>query len=82
MSKITEAQRQAFIDAICDELNADEVRDDYSGRGMYGKTCYGVVTKNPEAVLMEAGRAGLPVPRQDSMGLSTIIYWPQIGGAS
>jgi hypothetical protein len=56
---------------------------DYSGRGMYGRTCVGIVLDyNAVADLSEAIRdAGAEdvLDRegrsQDSLGLGTIIYW-------
>jgi hypothetical protein len=64
----------------------------YSGRAMYGKTCLGV-TFPSGAMLAElyffVGRFAerteeyehfvcLPQERQDSMGLGTIVYWPEV----
>lgn len=64
-------------------------RDDYSGRGMYGKSCIGVtgddignvirmlfeLKDNDEdlAYVLVDGRIAT-----DSMGLSTIFYWPGV----
>lgn len=85
-----------------------DFRDDYSGRGMYGDTCFGYVGSNPGPVALELAitfakkevegsstnasdygfedsvaeiREAMSLvgaPRQDSMGLSTIYYWPNI----
>ncbi len=63
-----------------------EVRS-YSGRGMYGDTCVGVVLgdyANAWTLALaiadvnngDADLFGLPEPRTDSMGLGTILYWP------
>ena len=59
----------------------------YSGRGMYGKECIGIVTDEPvRAVLSGLIRECANVDeaadivvghRTDNMGLSTIIYWPR-----
>jgi hypothetical protein len=79
-----------------------EARTDYSGRGMYGKTCVGIVTDAPIAYLA----MGLGViladmaeaddlftvddalfewydlqTATDSMGLSTILYFPNLSVA-
>jgi|SRR6478752_2189543 len=74
--------------------NCGETPTDYSGRGMYGKRCLGVVCDNPMATLLsildsfasganelsevqeliqELGR-----PQTDSMGLSSILYFPDV----
>lgn len=55
------------------------IRTDYSGRGMYGKICYGIEGDLVD-ILMAAGRAGLPKPELDNMGMDSIVYWPRIKG--
>lgn len=74
-----------------------EIRTDYSGRGMYGRTCVGYVGSD---VIMFAFRLAVTLaeqindpaelfdvedmlermgdPSTDSMGYSTIYYWPNI----
>jgi hypothetical protein len=47
----------------------------YSGRGMFGKTCIGFVTGCPTDLVAEIGVRG---SRTDSLGLDTIVYWPNI----
>jgi hypothetical protein len=65
------------IEELADDLGL-ELRTDYSGRGMYDRTCYGIVTDGSSAkFLMTVGKRDLPEPRQDSMGLRKIFYWPQ-----
>lgn len=53
------------------------LREDYSGRGMFGATCLGVVTRTPRQLVKAAATLGLHGHRTDSMGISTIVYWPQ-----
>lgn len=57
---------------------------DYSGRGMYGDICMGVVIDNSdyEEVLEHAVKLGLKNHRTDSMGLRMIIYFPSVKGYS
>jgi hypothetical protein len=98
--EITRKQLEALISEIHDLWNAPEfdVREDYSGRGMYGNECIGFVTDEPfkvhgaicailshiETQLDCDGEAyDGPnwtdfVPLTDSMGLSSIVYYPQI----
>jgi hypothetical protein len=52
------------------------VRNDYSGRGMYGKTCLGIVCDNPIHIIEEAAQRGLLGAKIDSMGQDSIVYWP------
>jgi hypothetical protein len=57
-----------------------EVYDDYSGRGMFGGTTAGVVTDMSKELAESAAEDMLDDPepfqdlRQDSMGLSLILY--------
>ena len=67
-----------------------DIRTDYSGRGMYGESCFGITfdgggnvfgfalrlgKEHPE-LAEKFAKAGLP--RQDSMGLGTIFYWERL----
>ena len=82
--------RSDIIDALYDAgLDADSLREDYSGRAMYGESCFGIVCSDGEALHFVAsiaiileGRADdwhwVEDVRTDSMGLSTIWYWPGI----
>ncbi len=71
-----------------------EFRTDYSGRGMYGSECIGLVTsvsaweivssladliadfENDAPSIAGELREFLAVPHEDSMGYSTVYYWP------
>ena len=90
-------ERGDVIDALYSAgLNDDALRDDYSGRGMYGDQCFGIVVDDigeafgfiaqlasREAVLAQhENRADdlrwMSGASMDSMGLSTIVYWPRV----
>ena len=62
-------------DTLISEGYEAEIREDYSGRGMYGKATWGV-TSDADHVSMGwcAGVAGVPLPFFDHMGLGTIAY--------
>lgn len=80
--------KEVLID-FC-ESNELEYRTDYSGRGMFGRKCFGVVCDDPLStaiVLADAIRDTecfnsaydeLGSPRTDSMGLSEILYFPNL----
>ena len=77
---MTLEQAQEVVDYIEDNMwDVDiELREEYSGRCMYGETVPGFVTNQPEAVAYACAMVGVDwrdVPgRIDSMGLSQIIY--------
>lgn len=57
----------------------------YSGRGMFGKQCLAIVTKdNLAEVLLRCVQFGapnniqkiIPSASSDNMGRSTVYYWP------
>ena len=45
----------------------------------YGKKCLGIVCDDPEDVIAEVGVKGA---KMDSMGKSTIVYWPDVQSIS
>lgn len=57
-----------------------ELRTDYSGRGMFGRKCMGIVTSDPEGLIvaMKRRKRELRSPGCDNMGLDCIVYWPDI----
>lgn len=57
--------------------NDRSLRTDYSGRGMFGKTCWGIVCDDPIDTITEVGIKGY---KTDNMGYSVIVYWPNITG--
>jgi hypothetical protein len=68
------------------DLDPDEaLRTDYSGRGMYGASCVGLVHSDIDSLIafvsLVRTRVGdewaLRGARQDSMGMSVITYWPR-----
>ena len=77
--------KKEFAEFLADACGG-ELRDDYSGRGMYGRTCYGVVVDSPtDAMLMAMQELqsdpecyeDLEIPNgmaMDSMGYDTILY--------
>lgn len=98
MFEITADQLDDLVDRA--EVALD-VRADYSGRAMYGRTCVGLVGSIGDfaGFMIELGRrvavdddAGVEYDelaqaiqsdvRTDSMGLSTIFYFPQVRRAN
>jgi len=69
-----------LLDAL--EAEGFEFRS-YSGRGMYGKSCFGV-TLSSAAELFGLGRCVgefeelSRTPETDSMGRGIIAYWPNV----
>lgn len=68
---------QEKVRRVAEEVGG-KVREKYSGRFMYGKTCMGIVCGYPIEAIEVAGELGLRGARQDSMGLSYIVYWPTV----
>jgi hypothetical protein len=74
-------------DELIGLLDEVDVRTDYSGRGMYGATCFGLVVDKTDLlvglalgqVLEGLGEDAFEVlsnARTDNMGYDTIIYFP------
>ncbi|MDF7809314.1 hypothetical protein P4E94_17855 [Pontiellaceae bacterium B12219] len=62
------------------EIIEGEIRDDYSGRGMYGQKCYGIDCYNPIECVEQAAIHGITGANYDQMGRQYIVYWPSIRG--
>ena len=74
---MTDEDKIDSLRRIADENNW-AFRDDYSGRSMYGKCCPGITTDDAIACIEEAAESGVKGAHMDSMGRSTIVYWPGI----
>lgn len=80
--------KEILID-FCD-CNELQYMTDYSGRGMFGKTCFGVVCDNILSTLVQIvdtlrdsediknAYDVLGTPKTDTFGLSYILYFPNI----
>lgn len=91
--EITMENIKELIKEYCDDEGLSYM-EDYSGRGMYNRRCVAVTCDNPLYVLsglfaflvdwMGEGSIGgdiyyaLGEPRQDSMGMSSILYFPKL----
>ena len=60
--------------------NGWEFRTDYSGRGMRGHRCVGIVGVSAEEIVEATAMAGVTGAFRDSMGFDVIVYWPHIAG--
>ena len=76
---------ESLVEDVDAQMGGDvDIRDDYSGRGMFGEECLAVVGDNYTLdVFLDAARyfgikASLRTMQQDSMGLSSVYYWPHI----
>jgi hypothetical protein len=78
------------VEGFCGDIGIDvEFRTDYSGRGMYGRTCLGAVLENDGDALVLAiafaevlgAEDAIELVRRtstDSMGRGTIHYWRHV----
>jgi len=67
---VEEIQEQEFYASL---------REDYSGRGMYGATCYGAVVSDVNEFIRIAKKHGIKeTPKVDNMGKNYIVYYPTI----
>lgn len=52
------------------------VRENYSGRGMFGKMCHGIVGHDLIDLVETAASMGLTGAAYDTLGRDYIVYWP------
>lgn len=85
---MTKEQANFFKEALVNddlETENDIIRENYSGRGMYGKTTFAIVTDSVSdlipALLRQAQEDPESMPdfstfvlRQDNMGLGIVLY--------
>ena len=81
------------IRSYVDENEQCEIYENYSGRGMFGRSCLGVVIKQGYSFMdfiinltkymdnngVEDTDFSLEGASYDSLGLDTIVYFPNIG---
>lgn len=72
---MTQAEKIDILRDICYDVEGS-FRNDYSGRGMCGRECVGIVSENAGLVVDRAAEAGITGSRQDQMGRRSIVYWP------
>jgi len=68
---------RAIVDKLEWDHNDDRaaVDENYSGRGMYGKTTAAVVCSNPDDVVFIMGKLGIEDSRRvDNLGLGYVVY--------
>lgn len=65
------------LNEVADSIGG-RIRDDYSGRGMYGTQCYGIECDDPISCIEQASMQGIAGANYDQMGLQYIVYWPRI----
>lgn len=70
-----------ILKKVAAEFNG-KFQSNYSGRGMFGESCCGViVSANPLEICIRLGQAGFSSdfdPKMDNMGLKYIIYFPRL----
>ena len=78
-----------LIESFCEESEDLDFSRDYSGRFMFGSICIGIICDNPMDMMMnltsylaengiENAQNRLGNICSDSMGLQTIVYFPEL----
>ena len=60
------------------DIVGGELYKSYSGRGMFGQKCYGIVCDDPLACVETVAIQGIAGANYDNMGLRYVVYWPAI----
>lgn len=76
MSDLSTAEKIEIIEEAA--YDCGDYRDDYSGRGMYGKCCPAITTDDYIDCIEEVASRGVRGARIDNMGRSYVVYWPGI----
>lgn len=83
MERIETAKQaiEVLEDVMYSSGNVEFTMRSYSGRGMYGKSCVGIVVSDLSEVFklgQELSEYHFPTLKSDSMGLDMIVYWPYL----
>ena len=73
---MTATEIRQILDEVAAEVDG-RVRETYSGRGMYGRECFGIVCTDTSTCIEAAAVHGITGAKTDNMGLQYIVYWPQ-----
>lgn len=76
-----EDEMRRLIEGIAERNPDIDLHTNYSGRGMFGKTCYGL-SGNEHEIVRAMERENLPEGNRDQLGLGVIIYWKSVEGES
>ena len=74
-----DAIREILEEVICEVGDENSrIYEGYSGRGMYGGKCFGVVVPSSQYIqaVEAAASLGLYGAKVDQMGRDMIVYWP------
>lgn len=88
-SQAAAVSRQAIedaLDSVGGDWDYDDIRADYSGRGMFGDGCLGIVFRASRDIFRffvelasedyDTAELLARKAREDSMGLGVIVYFP------
>jgi hypothetical protein len=64
-----------ILESIAENLDYS-FRDNYSGRGMFGRTCMGISGESVVKIVEQAAQSGIVGAKVDNMGCNYIVYWP------
>ena len=67
------------LQEVADMVPHASLRKDYSGRGMFGKTCLAITTRGSATEIIElAAEKKIRGAKMDNMGMGFVVYWPHI----
>ena len=74
---MTDSKIAEIIEQVAEHVGGT-VNDSYSGRGMFGATCYSIYCNDHIACIEEASARGLRNACYDQMGKGMVVYWPGV----
>ena len=92
LKTMSKTELDALVEAVYEISSGEDHVMSYSGRFMYGRICVAIETDDAVSCgmrlvhhLMESGCESLALdlientPRTDSLGMGTVLYWPDLG---
>lgn len=77
---MTTIERIAALEQTAEAVGGS-VQREYSGRGMFGASCYGIACDSPTDCIEEAAARGVRGAKVDQLGKGFIVYWPGLSAA-
>lgn len=71
-----------ILQEIVDDNGYHDIYLKYSGRGMFGEECVGIITHNVIETIEKAASRGIFGANYDNLGTQFIVYWPKYNALS
>lgn len=76
-TELTTEQKIKVLHEVAGLIEGSVVKE-YAGRGIYGRTCFGMESDDCQTAIEEAAKRGVEGTARDSLGKGRVVYWPTV----